>query len=116
MTTLLILAGIAVFVSYAVAYVSFVALGQLTLLRARRTPGGEPAKGYTFVGRPLGDRYYDPWRAEKYFENEEFMTLQDAALVRRARLVKRLMRIKNALLPALLVSGVVLLVISRFDA
>ena len=96
------------FITYGVVYLGAVTLGQLTLRRARRTPGGERAAGYTFVGRPLGERYFDPWRAERYFRDGEYATLVDPQLVRRAQLVRRLLGVKNRMLPVVAVVGLAL--------
>jgi hypothetical protein len=115
MTFIIILAGFLVTTAYAVVYAGAVFLGQSTLRRARRTPGGESAREYTFVGRPLGAKFYNPWLAESWFSEEKFATVQDPAVVRRARLVKRLIHLKYTLLPVAFGACVVMLIVLKLS-
>jgi len=65
---------------------------------------------HTFVGTPLGDRYFAPMRAFAYFREGGFATRADRALVRRASRVRTLVRINDALTYPVLIGVVVLIV------
>lgn len=84
---------------WALTYILVVAFGEFALRRgvpkAQRT--------HTFVGTPMGDGYYAPFRAFAYFRDGGFAGQRDPAIVRRSARVRALVRVNDALLyPAII--------------